>query len=129
MDRRGLLETGATTLACGAATAGLLRAGTGGIDWWMVIGVALGAAFAAAANYRARVRHSGRVADAAPEFTEATTTAGSDATGGPEERRPTERGSDERRTDEHGPSRRRADERGSDGRRSGDGENGGSGRE
>lgn len=66
MDRRCLLETGGITLACGITTAGMLHVSAGSVDWALVLGVAVGAAFAAAANYRGRVRHSEHVADAAP---------------------------------------------------------------
>ena len=71
MDRRGLVESGGTALACALAAAGTFQFVAGTIDWVLVLGIAMCAAIAASANYRARVDHSEQVADEAPDVSSA----------------------------------------------------------
>lgn len=67
MDRREAFEAGGAALACMVAATGTFYAVAGAVDWVLVLGIGVCAAIAAAANYRARVGHSERVADEAPE--------------------------------------------------------------
>lgn len=63
MDRRGLVESGGAAVACALAAAATFQVVAGTIDWVLVLGIAMCAAIAASANYRARVGHSEQVAD------------------------------------------------------------------
>ncbi|WP_135303377.1 hypothetical protein [Haloarcula amylovorans] len=69
MDGRGIAEVvGSALVSGGLAVAGLwLFAGY--IDWVLVVGLTVGVAIAAAANYRGRTGHADRVAAEAPEVT------------------------------------------------------------
>lgn len=89
MDRRGCLETGAITLAAGLATVGVLQASPGGFDWSLLLGVLVGTALAAAANYRARTGHAEQVADTAPNVVEGRPGSAADPTEGPGSVEPT----------------------------------------
>ena len=64
-----MAEAGAAALISGAVAAGTVWMVAGTIDWMLVVGLAAGAAIAAAANYRARTGHADAVADEAPEVT------------------------------------------------------------
>jgi hypothetical protein len=61
MDRRGIVEVGGATLACGVAAA-LTLSWFGGINWPLVLGIGICAGIAAAANYTAREKHASQVA-------------------------------------------------------------------
>jgi hypothetical protein len=69
METRGIVEAVAAALISGVAAAGTLQVVAGTIDWPLVVGLATGAALAAAANYRARTGHAETVAEEAPEVT------------------------------------------------------------
>ena len=69
MDQRGLLEAGGAAVVSGTlATAGLWLFADS-IDWVVVVGLSVGVALAAAANYRARTGHAAGVAAEAPDVT------------------------------------------------------------
>ena len=67
METRGIVEAVAAGLTSGVAAAGTLQVVAGTIDLPLVVGLAAGAAIAAAANYRARTGHAETVAEEAPE--------------------------------------------------------------
>ncbi|MFC6756839.1 MULTISPECIES: hypothetical protein [Haloarcula] len=69
MERRGIAEAGGAAIASGVLAIGALWLAVGYIDWVLVVGLALGVAIAAAANYRARTGHADAVKTAAPEVT------------------------------------------------------------
>ncbi|MBX0286941.1 hypothetical protein [Haloarcula salinisoli] len=69
MERRGIAEAGGAALVSGVLAIGALWLAVGYIDWVLVVGLALGAAIAAAANYRARTGHADTVKTEAPEVT------------------------------------------------------------
>ena len=69
MDRRGIAEAGGAALVSGVVAIGALLLVVGYIDWVLVIGLAVGVAIAAAANYRARTGHADAVAAEAPAVT------------------------------------------------------------
>lgn len=69
MERRGIAEAVAGALLSGGVAAGTLLAVAGTVDWVLVAGLAMGAAIAAAANYRARTGHAEAVAGEAPAVT------------------------------------------------------------
>jgi len=64
-----MAEAGAAALISGAVAAGTVWMVAGTIDWVLVVGLAAGAAIAAAANYRARTGHAEAVVEEAPEVT------------------------------------------------------------
>jgi hypothetical protein len=69
MEQRGVLEAGGAALVSAGLAIGVLVVVVGAIDWVLVAGLAIGAAIAAAANYRARTGHADAVAEEAPEVT------------------------------------------------------------
>ena len=69
MERRGIAEAGGAAVASGVLAVGALWLAVGYIDWVLVVGLAAGAAIAAAANYRARTGHADAVKTEAPEVT------------------------------------------------------------
>jgi len=69
MERRGIAEAGGAALLSAALAIGALWLAVGYVDWVLVIGLAVGVAIAAAANYRARIGHADAVETEAPEMT------------------------------------------------------------
>ena len=69
MERRGIAEAGGAALLSAALAIGALWLAVGYVDWVLVIGLAVGVAIAAAANYRARTGHADAVEAEAPEVT------------------------------------------------------------
>ena len=82
MENRGIAEAGGAAAISGLVAIGTLWAVVGAIDWVLVVGLASGAAIAAAANYRARTRHAGAVAEEAPDVTADNYEAHTPATAG-----------------------------------------------
>jgi len=69
MERRGIAEAGGAALVSGVLAIGALWLTVGYVDWVLVVGLAVGVAIAAAANYRARTGHADAVETEAPEVT------------------------------------------------------------
>lgn len=69
MERRGIAEVGGAALVSAVVAIATLPVVVGTISWVLVVGLAMGAAIAAAGNYRARTGHAERVATEAPEVT------------------------------------------------------------
>jgi hypothetical protein len=69
MERRGLVEAGGAALVSGLLAIVGLWLAVGYVDWVLVIGLTVGVAIAAAANYRARTGHAEAVAAEAPQVT------------------------------------------------------------
>jgi len=69
MERRGIAEAGGAALVSGVLAIGALWLVVGYIDWFLVIGLAVGVAIAVAANYRARTGHADAVETEAPDVT------------------------------------------------------------
>lgn len=69
MEKRGMAESGGAALACALAAAVTFQFVAGMIDWTLVVGIGTSAGIAGAANYQARITHSQKVADEAPDAT------------------------------------------------------------
>jgi len=69
METRGIVEIGAAAVFSGGVAVGTLWVVAGAIDWPLVVGLTVGVAIAAAANYRARTGHAESVAEKAPDVT------------------------------------------------------------
>lgn len=66
MNAYWLAEVGGTALACALAAAVTMEVVAGAMDLMLVVGIAMTAAIAAAANRQARERHTAAVAEEAP---------------------------------------------------------------
>ena len=69
MEQRAIAEAGGAALVSALVAIGGLWLAVGYVDWVLVVGLAIGVAIAAAANYRARTGHAEAVETEAPEVT------------------------------------------------------------